>query len=1112
MGTDNKIFRDIQVQINGLYQAFDMLIANTLQSEAMNYEKAIEHTLALIPKLLFEIYHALCPEFCEDPTLDTRSLFCICINYNSTLFPNNRFHLHLDDGRNPVELKTFCYKNSVDDPVKKLCKAYQTKNVDKKDRILAQYSFNFFSPLFYLDRWYDVDSPFVKLLDLFYDTLGTTENEFSMNKFFSEELDNNNNFLMDKTLLKSGESMGKTGYRGWYFVLDEDNYFPETGQNDAKKRENQATDIIDYLKEETYGADDTHSYINYASFLAEAARCSSEQILALDTEHSFPMYQQWTENPNREAYHKLFENQLEGTPLRFRQYNIPIFGFQADHSLSTPPRRVIGNLMIPSLIDIDEAILSVFYEKVDSFLNKISQYEKIILANKNAVRASIAQVMARNMSHNFGSHVLSNLIGDNIYEKLRDEYIKCALNKFSSHCTDEVFKNGKDLQLSYFFQYLKSRMDYLSEVTFGVPNLLTTKMMCGDVMKDLDQVRILLNFISGVSDFNYEFKLRFNDRELCEQNDIGVAFPSDVLGCQAFCNIIENIIRNTAKHTRNNNSKTVTFTITIKDNFAEEEVFKDVEGVNELYCVEIDNGVEEDDIDKIVNGVTIADPNTRKVKIIEKGQNTRLNESVLQGQNLRSHSLGLLEMEASAAFLRQIDLPEIESDNYTLDYDDSYFHIDEKGKKHLNILKAFAIKESAGSKRGRLGYRFFLQKPKEFLLVGDWKMCERKENEDEETWKQRELAIKKQQLNCGFQIITVDEFCQAMKDGKAFAHRFLIYQSDISPKAKNYLKPTSDCKTLLPLRILEVKAEDMDFLYQQGNDVMHVSQLLRHWSWSGWCKEDAKIRTGVERSNKGKIECNQVVFLNHGTKGQHSNDWNGYEDEDPNDYSIINNEGAKCCSEFEVWIESLTSRTWGKLPSFGKLSQGENNAPECLVSNYTKAVESNEQIRKEIFEAYHNKVIVIDERVQKYALENSEGKENASADGGKIPCIELFESTNVYVPTGFSLDPTDFGNSKEKVEQFLNDDAIRDAFVLIHYGVLERMYRGNPKTITKKLVEWAGKAKRVVVTSGRGAHSLDLPNSVCFVNLSSVLYAFCENRNKYIINDLINQARRKRNE
>ena len=126
--------------------------------------------------------------------------------------------------------------------------------------------------------------------------------------------------------------------------------------------------------------------------------------------------------------------------------------------------------------------------------------------------------------------------------------------------------------------------------------------------------------------------------------------------------------------------------------------------------------------------------------------------------------------------------------------------------------------------------------------------------------------------------------------------------------------------------------------------------------------------------------------------------------------------------------------------------------------------------------------------------------------------LKDWDGTALKPETVFSLDPNDFDkNNIEMVENYVNN-RLEHAFILVHYGVLERMYNGNVKQIDKTLNEWAEKAKRVVVTSGRGAHSLKLPTTVCFANLSSVLYACVENRNKYLINYLLHQSRRKRYE
>ena len=150
-------------------------------------------------------------------------------------------------------------------------------------------------------------------------------------------------------------------------------------------------------------------------------------------------------------------------------------------------------------------------------------------------------------------------------------------------------------------------------------------------------------------------------------------------------------------------------------------------------------------------------------------------------------------------------------------------------------------------------------------------------------------------------------------------------------------------------------------------------------------------------------------------------------------------------------------------------------------------------------------MLILDERIQEFAEHETEGSSDETS--GPIPCSALFASTNILYPKT-NLAPNEFSNeSKEAIEQFVNEN-ICGSFLLVHYGVLERIY--NDEIIIKnKLKEWSKKAKRVVVTSGRGSHSLPLPSSVCFANLSSLLYACKENRNKYLLNYLLYQSRRK---
>lgn len=707
----------------------------------------------------------------------------------------------------------------------------------------------------------------------------------------------------------------------------------------------------------------------------------------------------------------------------------------------------------------DMETIKTFVQHFQSFVEQLSfviieevhSYE----LRQTAVVASIAQVMARNMSHNIGSHVFSNLINQDVYERLSDSVV-LKNDTYRPHFNNLNAKqnSGKrkevplNLQVAYFNQYLKSRMDYLSEVTFGVPNMLTTKYLYSDVFKELDRVRILLNHISGIPDFRYTFCLKYNGAVLSSKNDIAIALPSDVLGNQAFYNIIENIIRNTAKHAYRSEQQTNTITIE----------FINVDGLPEYYCVEIDNGVNEAGIDDLV-----------------KKQNNRINASVLDKENnLRNHSLGLLEMEASAAFLRQVDIAKVDSFEYHFGENDSFRN------KYDNLILFKAI-----NKNGALGYRFLLQKPKEFLLVGNWPVEESKMNE---------------LLNYGIRFIQSDDFVKAVEEGTSFVHPFLLYQDTVSERVKELLSDDNDSKTLLPIRKMMLESEVANTITKRLYDAEQheVVRLLKDIVWTKYYEnvilkelnnpnnDGLMIRPEYD-PGKGNAEfiSNQVVFLNHADTKSHAKQWDKVRNAD----------------DCEVWIENLLSRTSAKLPWFNKYSVGEVDP----VSDYVENIRKLDPIKYEIFEAYHNKVLVLDERVQNYANICFEGS-SKDADG-PIPCRALFESTNVIIPKT-PLDPIDFNeDSIDDIEQFINDN-LTNAFILIHYGILERMYR-NESVITEKLNIWAKASKRLVVTSGRGAHSLTLPPSVCFVNLSSVLYAFTENRNKYIINNLLNQARRK---
>jgi hypothetical protein len=631
--------------------------------------------------------------------------------------------------------------------------------------------------------------------------------------------------------------------------------------------------------------------------------------------------------------------------------------------------------------------------------------------NNAATVAAISQVMTRNLSHNIGSHVFSNLIEDKIYSNLEK---KIDSDTYTPICKD----TSKDSQLAYFNQYLKSRMDYLSEVTFVVSNVLSTKKIY-DVFMELDRVRLLLNYISGISNFKYEFNLKYEEKELSKGMDISAAFPSDVLGCQAFYNIIENIIRNTAKHSDRNESQTIVFTIHIKN--ADEN--------QPYYVIEIDDGISLD---------------AEKIDLLIEKQNQRLCESVIdkEKRTLRNHSLGLLEMKASAAFLQQIDLPEIEN--------------------RPDILQAF--KTNANS----LGYRFFINKPQEILLIGDW-------NIDTETGQKL--------MNQGIWQRTENALEEDLDNNRAFAHRFVVSlktEKDFFSDEKS-IKNKWDYKTLLPNKWICAESSDIKDINNLLNDASFDILKLEEKIWEIWNRQHQFdiSKCSVEIDCPNTLPDYQIVLLNHLT--------------DP----VQKEKYKHLALSKKAWIEPLSSNAQKKLPYF----------PGGKLDKYKFFIKDNDFERKEIgtivknllWDCYSHSVLVVDERIQEYSKLNR-------TDASEITNEMVFEKSGVFM-TKTDLNAN---NLDDKLVDIIEEEIkeIESTFLLIHYGILERHYKNNKKDIENCLKTWVEKGIKVIVTSGRGKHSLDLPKNVCYLNLSSVLYAFVENQNKYSINYILNQARR----
>ncbi|MBK7932030.1 MAG: hypothetical protein IPK01_00770 [Acidobacteria bacterium] len=400
-----------------------------------------------------------------------------------------------------------------------------------------------------------------------------------------------------------------------------------------------------------------------------------------------------------------------------------------------------------------------------------------------------------------------------------------------------------------------------------------------------------------------------------------------------FYNILENVIRNTAKHNQEKPPLTV-FTVRFKtqasaSSSSRSSEFDDSQS-NLFYEVEIF-----DDIDKS-NPVMDDDVTKREIDLLVLDQNRRLNDSVLdKDYKLRGSGLGLLEMEASAAYLRKLEVNQIEEDEYKIT-DDDEIH---KGK-HLKILKAFAKEVgSDGLKRWCLGYRFFLLKPTNFLLVSDVKFDE---------------AYKKKLLLDGIWIRRFDDLITELKAGAVFSHEFVIFDNpslDFEPTKNN----RDD--TLLPTRKIVVDKLHDSILKKEE----YSFNAVEKWVWEerfnsikGEFKNVEVIPNSYLARDNPPVGTYRILMLHHGDA------WR---------------EPANCHHK-----EALSSNAISRLPG--------SNGPE--LPHYCRKVEHDRATKYKLFEAAICKIVVVDERIQRFADEKY-------VDGNLNRVI--FEKTNVRIPS-----------------------------------------------------------------------------------------------------------------
>lgn len=363
---------------------------------------------------------------------------------------------------------------------------------------------------------------------------------------------------------------------------------------------------------------------------------------------------------------------------------------------------------------IDDSLIFVLMAECVGYSYKSSLEEFSTLLRKEAIKSAKAAIMSRNISHNLGSHVMA--------------YMKQSLGS-----VEDMLKNGvlmyahqKDEKLDYeipylvgvgrFLSYLQERQDYIATVStdyIPYPSVVNFKDAIYDELNPdyrfqrhtewagHKPANILLENIAkseGLSrrTLNNEKQtenniiIQYGKFDGLNQDDANADYnrlrqwnfslPGGIMGRQAVFSIVENVIRNAAKHGSRGKGENLSVVFEIIDPLV------DTESVKEEYKKEDLRGLY---IVKLTTSDSITDKNLKTIK-------DAIKDSLIEDNGqLKQSNKGIKEMLISAAWLRNIKIE---------DYGP------EQIEKKAPILEANMVD-------GKLQYVFCLPKVKEVALI-----------------------------------------------------------------------------------------------------------------------------------------------------------------------------------------------------------------------------------------------------------------------------------------------------------------------------------------------------------------------------------------------------------
>jgi hypothetical protein len=717
-------------------------------------------------------------------------------------------------------------------------------------------------------------------------------------------------------------------------------------------------------------------------------------------------------------------------------------------------------------------------------LAQIKQNQKEIQKEtiKHGTRAAVSAIMSRNMSHNIGSHVLS--------------YWGSKLN---NKIDNEINISYEDLEHSkILFDYLKQRMDFIAEISTTVPAWEKTLSFKNDIIGNFNEQFALLDNIALSEGFCYAtedckkktssstnnlfcsklkcdrlpinlenlenlenkslFKTEPEPMEIVYSgDDFPVAISHGVVGKQAFYSILENFIRNSAKH---GGEFVRTQIKRERDKYANNESYSMVIDSLKFIIKAEDGGTAYPDYVKITISDNVGNCNEKNEKgervidILSKSMEDRKYIKPESGR-IKKGSWGIKEMKVSANFLRKRDVETLISEKNNASNVPPLLQLNCYSNCKGNNKKC--TKEPIDA---NVNITFYLRKPQEVCIVDDIK-GKIKENKKH-----------------GIYVYSKDEFKNKLINGKTIPHRFLVFNVDDGDDIEYFMK---NYREQLPLRIINngknVETDKpkniwLNSVYTSINfdsiEKKPKKFILDLYNRFVTAKMGSvpKILIRVDESSECQKWAENDICITS-SRLQKTNDFIVLD----NHYEMTKNNNPIPETQYYQGFSGSTS--------FGK-----------FLENVPSDKTDKKIVLKELQEAALVRVLIADERIWR----NSQYHESTS---GKDR-VELLKAMGIIL-----VPVNDNTIDRDEKERILNGKYKNIIIFVIHKGLVEKM---DDSTFIKNVAE---KFPYVIIDSGRGEPE-DIDPGTRYVPMGAI-ESFLEEMDKYSLVQTLFSVRRFKN-